>query len=238
MNALRHQICGFACARDCVLLVVALVTVACSSSPPTIPAIERRLTKEEFGENWPFTVAAGVVACDQSRSAGRAIVFTTGGVTYGVNDTAKSVGYPAIDPLRRSNLSPGRPRATTVERVPASERQAIFAAVVACEDRARENAKRRYPRADRRHPQFNRFYFVAVLLEMAHLETALRDRCNGELRREHRLSDHELGLIRHEGIHYGWPPRPPVRVSVGPIIGIGLELCRFEGSENRPRRIW
>lgn len=230
-NAVRGRIGDSVCARKGLLLALALMTVACSSQP-TIPVAERRLTREEFGDNWPFTSPEGVVACDLLRSIGSAVVFTTGGVTYGVNDTATSLGYPAIDPLRRSNLSPGRPRKVTVERVPESVRRTIFAAGVACAIRAGANAERRHPRLDRRGRRFVPQYLDPLLFPRMHLERRLLERCLGPLRRRHRLSDRELDLIAHEGNHYGWPPLRPVRVSIAPIIGIGLELCRVGPAEH------
>lgn len=42
------------------------------------------ITREMLGDEWPFTVEAGVVACD-----GGGVTFTAEGVTYAVNGTAK-----------------------------------------------------------------------------------------------------------------------------------------------------
>lgn len=42
------------------------------------------ITREMLGDEWPFTVDGGVVACD-----GDGVTFTADGVTYAVNGTAR-----------------------------------------------------------------------------------------------------------------------------------------------------
>ena len=44
---------------------------------------ERRVARDDFGDQWPFTVDEGVLRCE-----GGAVVFTSGGTTYAVNGTA------------------------------------------------------------------------------------------------------------------------------------------------------
>ncbi|MEU0986028.1 DUF2511 domain-containing protein [Streptomyces sp. NPDC005953] len=58
------------------------------------PESERVVAAAEFAK-WPFTVDAGLLACRK----GLLITFTSDGVEYGVNGTAKDAGYPPVDPL-------------------------------------------------------------------------------------------------------------------------------------------
>lgn len=48
----------------------------------------------DFGDKWPLTVDSGVLRCEE-----QAVVFRYEGVDYAVNGTAKSRGYPPIDPI-------------------------------------------------------------------------------------------------------------------------------------------
>ena len=76
----------------------AAVSVADAPRPPGY------VSRAEFGDAWPLTVGEGVLECDQSRSALGAVVFSAGGRRYGVNGTAKGLGFPAIDPNWRSPI--------------------------------------------------------------------------------------------------------------------------------------
>ena len=49
----------------------------------------REVTKEEFGEDWPFTVERGFVDCTNLSGGLREAVFRSGGVTYALNGTAR-----------------------------------------------------------------------------------------------------------------------------------------------------
>jgi hypothetical protein len=46
---------------------------------------ERRISRAEFGNRWPFTVGEGLLRCE-----GQAVTFTSGGTTYAINGTALS----------------------------------------------------------------------------------------------------------------------------------------------------
>jgi hypothetical protein len=50
----------------------------------------REVTKEEFGEDWPFTVERGFVDCTNLSGGLREAVFRSGGMTYALNGTARS----------------------------------------------------------------------------------------------------------------------------------------------------
>ncbi|ASK18374.1 DUF2511 domain-containing protein [Halomonas sp. N3-2A] len=57
------------------------------------------VTKDEFGENWPFTVDEGRIEC---REAG-ALVFVRGEFEYQLNGTASQLGYTSINSIWRWN---------------------------------------------------------------------------------------------------------------------------------------
>lgn len=54
-----------------------------------------RVSREDFGDDWPLTVDEGVLACVPAF----AVVFTAGGETYAVNGQAATQGYADIDPI-------------------------------------------------------------------------------------------------------------------------------------------
>jgi hypothetical protein len=60
------------------------------------------VTRSEFGEDWPLTVASGTIRCDGSPGAGQ-VIFTapTSGTEYALNGTALEGGYASIDPIWR-----------------------------------------------------------------------------------------------------------------------------------------
>jgi hypothetical protein len=87
--------------------VLALVLSACgayksftstpedSSSKPVAASSSLDVSRADFGDEWPLTVGSGTLSCD-----GDAVTFTTGGTTYGVNGTARTLNeWPDIDPI-------------------------------------------------------------------------------------------------------------------------------------------
>lgn len=67
--------------------------------PATAPG---EVTRAEFGDEWPFTVASGTLSCDGSRGLGSVIFTAPDGTRYGLNGTAQDqLGLPAIDPIWR-----------------------------------------------------------------------------------------------------------------------------------------
>jgi len=110
-------------------------TTTPSPSPSSTPNESKSpgyVSREEYGDAWPLTVDSGVLVCDQSRGALGAVVFAAGGSRYGINGMAKSQGYPPINPIWR--YATPTFDGTPVVRIPESERQRIFANVVACQD--------------------------------------------------------------------------------------------------------
>lgn len=59
------------------------------------------VTRESLGDSWPLTVDQAHVECLDGRLA----VVHANGTTYALNGTAKSRGYPAVDPIWRANPS-------------------------------------------------------------------------------------------------------------------------------------
>jgi hypothetical protein len=64
--------------------------------PPPRPSGD--VSRVEFGDTWPLTVEAGELLC-----VNQAVVFSTGGITYAVNGTAKDradeLGWQDIAPI-------------------------------------------------------------------------------------------------------------------------------------------
>lgn len=77
---------------------------------------DREIRADDFGDDWPFTVANGRVNCFKG---GYALVFKPDGrMSYALNGGAKADGYPAIDPIWRDNPdAPG----TKINLLPAIE---------------------------------------------------------------------------------------------------------------------
>lgn len=55
---------------------------------------ELRVSRDEFGDAWPFKVDEGVIACE-----GLEYTFTADGRTYALNGIAIQAGYPEIDEI-------------------------------------------------------------------------------------------------------------------------------------------
>jgi hypothetical protein len=108
--------------------VLCVSLTACASGPPPvddpvldIPASpQRRISRQDFADSWPFEPGAGTLAC-----IGQAVVFRAQGVTYALNDQARARGYVSVDSIVVSqSKGPSRP----LERVTQDERMQIFRA--------------------------------------------------------------------------------------------------------------
>ena len=81
-----------------ILLALPFIIVACSHQQPTsggsstaqpkLSPNETKISKQEFGNDWPFTVDEGILACKGSGGVGE-VVFTANGASYAVNGVAK-----------------------------------------------------------------------------------------------------------------------------------------------------
>ncbi len=67
--------------------------------------IDGKITKQELGAEWAFTVDEGVLACDGKKGVG-AVTFTTGGKTYALNGAAKQTNkYDLVDSIWAEDTS-------------------------------------------------------------------------------------------------------------------------------------
>jgi hypothetical protein len=83
-----------------VLLVGACGGAAATRAPTPEPVDPGYITKAEYGDEWPFTVATGTLVCNPSgNNDGRLLVtFDTGdGIQYALNGQAKDFGFPELD---------------------------------------------------------------------------------------------------------------------------------------------
>lgn len=113
----RSKPCPHYCNRlQFLLLPLFLALAGCTEfSADKLSGNEVRITKQEYGGAWPFTVDEGVLACKGSGGLG-AVVFTVNGRTYGVNGIARGgKRYEDIDqiwanhpsnPGAKKNMSP------------------------------------------------------------------------------------------------------------------------------------
>ena len=82
------------------------------------------ISRRELTDKWPFIPAAGALGCLSD-----AVVFRAGGVTYALNDAARSRGYAPVDPIVLT--TPGPP-SHPLARIKQDERMQVFAAADAC----------------------------------------------------------------------------------------------------------
>ena len=88
---------------------------ASKTEAPLSPS-EVKITKQEFGDKWPFTVDEGVLACKGSGGIGE-VTFRVEGRTYAVNGNAKATNNylplmeiwadaPSIPGAKKGNVMP------------------------------------------------------------------------------------------------------------------------------------
>jgi hypothetical protein len=53
-----------------------------------------RVTQQEFGERWPFTVPEGRLRCDKDGAREYVTLDTGKGIYYALNGSARSFGFP------------------------------------------------------------------------------------------------------------------------------------------------
>ena len=91
-----------------ILLSVPLIVVACSPQRPVQPLLPQnqiKISRQEFGEDWPFTLDEGILACKGGGGAGE-VVFTANGASYAVNGVAKGTKkYRPIEEVWADNSS-------------------------------------------------------------------------------------------------------------------------------------
>lgn len=58
-----------------------------------------KVTRKQYGDEWPFTVEEGVIDCPKPSAA----VFRHGGKVYALNGIAMSLGYEELEPIWKDN---------------------------------------------------------------------------------------------------------------------------------------
>jgi hypothetical protein len=194
-------------------MVLAAVTVLACAPPGPLPPPPGYVSRAILGDEWPLTVEDGQLAC----LTGKAVVFKHGGRTYALNGTAKGQRkFEAIEPIWQTAPIPVAPD-KQVTRLSEPERRRVFAALVACDDRAREQGDRDFP-PDRRRTR-------AELVRGIDHQRRLAEACKVALQRREKLTAQEAARIGTEGGSRGWPPLSPLRKSISPLIQRGLALC-------------
>lgn len=75
-----------------VVLVGSLI--GCEDSRP-------KVTRAEFGDAWPFTVAEGRLQCQSDRQRKYVTLDTGNGIHYALNGSAKSFGFPDVASIQK-----------------------------------------------------------------------------------------------------------------------------------------
>lgn len=85
------------------LTVTPSATITETLLPSATPRPRGYVHRDDYGDDWPFTVDDGTLACED----GLYVVFRHGDVTYSLNGTAQGVademGYVDIDPIWRAD---------------------------------------------------------------------------------------------------------------------------------------
>jgi hypothetical protein len=87
--------------------IIISLLISCGSNDNILG--EKRITKEQFGEKWPFTVSEGTLKCiqydakDVNPKMVQGIIFEVNGKIYGLNGVAKSwgkkLGYSQVEEI-------------------------------------------------------------------------------------------------------------------------------------------
>jgi hypothetical protein len=124
-----------------MLCCFSAVGLSCDQQKPM--AAERRISRESYGDRWPFTVDDGILSCvalgKKFNVEIQGVYFRVGATTYGVNGSARERGGPGVEAIVK-NVSRGEPR-EILSRVPEVNRRELFRAIVACEDQANRVAE-------------------------------------------------------------------------------------------------
>lgn len=98
--------CGGSTPTPIIVYVTPEPTVGQTADPTTVPvattaaAPEGYVSRATYGDDWPFAVPSGTLACYPSgKNDGRLLVtFNTGdGIEYALNGQARSFGFPELD---------------------------------------------------------------------------------------------------------------------------------------------
>jgi hypothetical protein len=67
-----------------------------NDSSVNLPAGQIKVSRDEFGERWPFVVSEGVLECEKGS---RAVTFAAMGKVFALNGTARTRGYEDVLPI-------------------------------------------------------------------------------------------------------------------------------------------
>jgi hypothetical protein len=120
-----NRITLFACLPSLLLTACSGRDVRIEDRIADIPASQQMaISRRELTDGWPFIPAEGALGCLSD-----AVVFRAAGVSYALNDAARSRGYAQVDPIVLT--TPGRP-SNPLGRITQDERMRVFAAADAC----------------------------------------------------------------------------------------------------------
>ena len=92
---------------------------------PDVPASQqRRVSRHDFVDTWPFEPGAGTLGCITG-----AVVFRVQGVTYALNDAARARGYASVDSIV---VSESKALSDPLGRITQDERMQIFRTSEGC----------------------------------------------------------------------------------------------------------
>lgn len=83
-------------------LILAALVVGCgapiTSTPPPAPTVKVGfVSRATYGDDWPFSVPSGTLACYPSGN-NELVTFNTGdGIEYALNGQARDFGFPDLD---------------------------------------------------------------------------------------------------------------------------------------------
>lgn len=154
------------------------------------------VSRAELGDKWPLTVDEGLLTCDK-KGALRVIVFFEG-------KDGRGRMY-AVNGAARTHFKNVEMEIGPIWK---PQPEGPFTAV----DRLSIDARKQ-------------MFHAAVLCEDRDSGVAPAKDCKTTLRRNLHLTPEELKQIEHEGLARSWPPLPPSRMSIDPLIQRGLKLC-------------
>lgn len=81
------------------LLYLVIVMAGCSTVVHEGKEVE--IARDQYKQFWPLTVESATLACvnPTGRRQGEAVLRTADGITYFLNDTAKSAGHADLNPI-------------------------------------------------------------------------------------------------------------------------------------------
>ena len=194
-----------------LLAFFALIIWAVVSGDETTTKVatkSQRITHQDVGDDWPLTVDSGVLMCENG-----AVTFHVDGKDYAVNGFARSLNLgDDIRPIWKTDLSYLREPENPVNRIDEPDRHNIFQTLDDCNKSASKKARERYP------TDFDR---------QIDMDRTGQQGCERSTENDFELEPGELDRILDEGFGLGWEPFPLPKITISPLIDIGMELCEI-----------